>query len=138
VVVIRELPEFSILDRQQVVRPHYSCHALVIHHHPASAQFCRDSSISVVALVFQSNLLNSRSHCHVLFLRDPTFKVAVEPRSADLGQLAHSLDTQTALQRHLEFRRRRLLARDTALLASSLDFLQGTSEKIHLYRFVRQ
>ena len=87
---------------------------------------------------FQSNLLNSRSHCHVLFLGSPAVKVAVEPRSADLGQLAHSLDTQTALQRHLEFRRRRLLARDVALLASSLDFLLGTSEKIHLHCFVRQ
>jgi hypothetical protein len=110
----------------------------VIHHHSASAQFCRYASMSVVALVFQSNLLNSRSHGHVLFLRSPAVKVAVEPRSADLGQLAHSLDTQTALQRHLEFRRRRLLARDVALLASSLDFLLGTSEKIHLHCFVRQ
>jgi hypothetical protein len=59
-----------------------------------------------------------------------------ESSAADLGQLAHSLDTQTALQRHLGFRRKRLLARQTALLASSLNFLQGTSEKIHLYRFV--
>src|SRR5204863_8068140 len=33
---------------------------------------------------------------------------------------------------------KRLLARDVALLASSLDSLQGTSEKIHLHRFVRQ
>jgi len=53
-----------------------------------------------------------------------------------LGQLAHPLDAQTALQRHLEFRRRRLLARDVGLLASSLDFLQGISEKIHFHRFV--
>jgi hypothetical protein len=43
--------------------------------------------------------------------------------------LAHSLDTQTGLQRHLEFRCERLLVKDTALPASSLDFLLGTSEK---------
>src|SRR5580704_6775960 len=38
----------------------------------------------------------------------------------------------------LGFRRRRLLATDTALLASSLDFLQGTFEKIQLHRLVNQ
>jgi hypothetical protein len=65
-------------------------------------------------------------------------KKAVEPRPTDLGQLAHSLDTQIALQRHLGFRRRRLRARDIVPLASSLDFLQGTSEKIHLHRLVSQ
>jgi hypothetical protein len=56
-----------------------SCYAFVVDHHSAPAQFCRDASISVVAPVFQSNLLNSRSHCHVLFLQSPTVKVAVEP-----------------------------------------------------------
>src|ERR1017187_3254695 len=38
----------------------------------------------------------------------------------------------------LGFRRRRLLATDTALLASSLDFLQGTFEKIQLQGLVNQ
>jgi hypothetical protein len=109
----------------------------VIHHHSASAQLCRDASISVVALVFQSDLLNSRSHRHVPFLRSPIVKVAVESRSAGLGQLTHPLDAQTALQRHLELRRRCLLASDVALLASSPDFLQDTSEKIYFHRFVR-
>src|SRR5262244_1349432 len=37
-----------------------------------------------------------------------------------------------------EFDRRCLLARLAARLASSLDFLQGTFEKIHLQRFLRQ
>ena len=74
----------------------------------------------------------------MFLFRSPALKIAVKPRSADLGQLAHSLDTQTALQRHLGFRRRHLLARQIALLASSPDFLQGTSEKIYLYCFVRQ
>jgi hypothetical protein len=38
----------------------------------------------------------------------------------------------------LGFRRRWLLATDTALLASSLYFLQGTFEKIQLQRLVNQ
>jgi hypothetical protein len=55
-----------------------------------------------------------------------------------LRRLAHSLDAQYALQpRPGLHRRRRLLARDIALLASSLDFLHSTSEKINLNRLVR-
>jgi hypothetical protein len=45
---------------------------------------------------------------------------------------------QAALQPRLGFHRRRLLARDIALLALSLDFLQGTTEKINLNRLARQ
>jgi hypothetical protein len=63
-------------------------------------------------------------------------QVAVESRAANLRQLTHSLDAQVALQPRLAFLRRRLLARDIVLLASSPYFLQGTSEKIHLNRFV--
>jgi hypothetical protein len=37
-----------------------------------------------------------------------------------------------------EFARRWLLARPAALLASSLDFLQATFEKIHLQHLFRQ
>jgi hypothetical protein len=65
-------------------------------------------------------------------------QVAIKSRSAYLRQLTHPLDAQAALQPRLGFHRRRLFARDIALLASSLDFLQGTSEKIHFHRFVRQ
>src|SRR6266849_3737213 len=66
---------------------------------------------------------------HVLFLRSPTVKVAVEPRSADLGQLAHPLDAQTALQRHREFRRRRLLDRDTACWRRASTFCKALLKK---------
>jgi energy-coupling factor transporter ATP-binding protein EcfA2 len=84
------------------------------------------------------DLLNSRSHRHVLFRGSPTLKKAVEPRTTDVGQLAHSLDAQTALQRRLEFLRRRLRARALVPLASSLGFLQGTAEKIHFDRLIRR
>jgi hypothetical protein len=63
--------------------------------------------------------------------------MSVESRSAHFSQLAHPLDTQAALQGRLGLHRRRLFARDSALPASSLDFLQGTSEKIHFHGFVR-
>jgi hypothetical protein len=65
-------------------------------------------------------------------------KITVKSRSAHLSQLAHSLDTQAALQRRRGLHHRRLLARDSAVPSSSLGFLQGSSEKIHLQGFVRQ
>jgi hypothetical protein len=88
--------------------------------------------------MFQDNLLNGGLYGHAFLDWRPALQVAVESRSAHLRQMTHSLDAQAALQPRLGFHRRRLLARDIALLASSLDFLQGTSEKIYLNRLVRQ
>ena len=60
------------------------------------------------------------------------------PQGGGVVRRPNLFDAQAALQPRLGFHRRRLLARDIALLASSLDFLQGTSEKIHFHRLVRQ
>src|SRR5436190_3857700 len=49
-----------------------------------------------------------------------------------------SMQGYLATASFLGFGRRRLRAGASGLLASSLDFLQGTFEKIHLQRFVHQ
>jgi hypothetical protein len=55
-----------------------------------------------------------------------------EKRAAQCTSKSLILRTRRVLARHS------LLARPVALLASSLDFLQGTFEKIHLQRLFRQ
>src|SRR5260370_34488684 len=51
--------------------------------------------------MFQHNILNGRSQIRVLLSRPSVSQVSIESRPPHLRQMAHSLDTQTALQRHL-------------------------------------
>ena len=65
---------------------------------------------------------------------------SVESRPADLRQLTHPLDTQAALHRHHspDLVVDAVSPEFAAVLASSLDFLQGTFEKIHFQCLLRQ
>jgi len=50
---------------QQVVFPHHPQNPLVAHLHSSSAQLRSDPSIPIAAAMFQSNLLNRRTHSHL-------------------------------------------------------------------------
>ena len=69
VIGIRRHDEGPRLHRQQVVLAHDPRHALVVHQHPAPSQFRRDPPIAVAPPVLDGDLLNRRSHFHVLFHR---------------------------------------------------------------------
>jgi len=89
----------------------------------------------VPSLLFQGNLLNRGTY----FLGWPLLlQRSVETRSTDAAQLTHAFDTQGSLQGHhvSDLLGRCRLARSAALLASSLDFLQGTFEKIRFQCFL--
>src|SRR5205814_9891341 len=97
-------------------------------------QFCRDSPIAVAAAMLQSNLLNRRSHFHLLLRWLPFLQRTVETSATDRNQLAHAHRYSGRLAKILLLgsARRCRPASFVAFLASSLYFLQGTSEKIHL------
>src|SRR5277367_3425112 len=100
VVRVRGDHEPLRLNGQQIIVPHHSCHLLAAHLYAAAVQFCSDPSISVTAAVFQSDLLNQRSHFHLLLCRFPLSQRPVKPSAAHHYQLPQVLDAESALQRH--------------------------------------
>src|SRR5262245_26375351 len=128
------------LDGQQIIVPHHPCHLLAIHLHASAVEFGSDPPAAVTTAMFQSDLLNQRSHFRLFLSRFALSQRAVETPATDRNQLTHVLDTQSALQRHQLPRcvRRCFLARTAAELASLLYFLQGTLQKIHLHGLLGQ
>jgi hypothetical protein len=61
-------------------------------------RFCCNAAVTVAPSMFDSNLLNRRSHFHLLFDRVLLPKRTVEACPAHSRQLTHALDTQAALQ----------------------------------------
>jgi hypothetical protein len=126
--------------RQEIVRAHQPRHALVVHQHSTATEFGAHPAVAVTALVLGEDLLDRRPHRHIFFDWFPLLQRPVESRAAHPRQLTHPLDTQLAFAATSspQFGRRCRLARlRVVLLASSLDFLQGTFEKIGFQRFVR-
>src|SRR5206468_2847894 len=58
------------------------------------------SPVAITPTMFQHDPLNLGSDFHVFIHRHFFFKGTVETRSTHLADLAHPLDTQTALHRH--------------------------------------
>src|SRR6266481_436214 len=83
---------------EQFVLPHDPHDPFVIHRHASPPQFCCNTAVTVAPTMFDSNLLNRRSHFHFLFDRVLLPKRTVEACPAHSRQLTHALDTQAALQ----------------------------------------
>src|SRR5258708_9098134 len=50
--------------------------------------------------MFEDDILRGRSKVYLLLSRPSSTQIAIESDATHFGQLAHSLDAQTALQRH--------------------------------------
>ena len=87
-------------NSKQVVLMQDSCHPFVICDHSSQPQFGRHPSIPVALPILQGNLRNGRSRGQLLLSRPASPQIAIKFSSADLCQMAHSLDAQAALQRH--------------------------------------
>ena len=90
--------------------------------------------------MLDGDCLNRRPHFHFFLHRRSALQRTIktgpaDSRPADTCARCLSCLAKASL---LGFRRRCPLATDAALLASSLDFLQGTFEKIQFQRLVRQ
>jgi hypothetical protein len=72
----------------------------VVHLHSTPVQRCRNLSIAAATTIFQSDLLDRRSHFHLFLDRLLFFQRSVEASAAHRHHLTHALDTQTALQGH--------------------------------------
>src|SRR5208282_2092124 len=92
--------EASGLDRQQVVLVHQPCDPLAVDRHAAPPQFGCHPAIAVAATVLQDDLVNRRTHLHVLLLGMTLGKKTIKSRPADPCQPAHRLDSQAAFVRH--------------------------------------
>jgi hypothetical protein len=79
---------------------HDSCYPFVIRDHSSKPQLSRHASIAVAPPMLQNNLLKGRSQGQLLLCRPASPQITIESSSADLRQMAHSLDAQAALQRH--------------------------------------
>jgi hypothetical protein len=60
--------------------------------HPAPSQLGADSPIPVAASMLDSNLLNHAAHLHVFLDWCSVLQRTIKTRTADPGQLTHSLD----------------------------------------------
>src|SRR6266550_7811051 len=88
--------------------------------------------------MFDSNLLNRRSYFHLLFDRGaaPEKNGRSLPGSLASTHICARYSSCLAMTSLLAFGRRCHPASSVFLLASSLDFLQGTFEKIHFHRLL--
>ena len=113
---------------------------LLVHQHSPSPQPRRDPAITVAAPMFHCDLLNRRPYFHLFLDRPLLLQRAIETRPTHRRQLTTCARYSSCLAATSlpGFGRRCLLARPAAPLASSLDFLQGTFEKIHLHRLLAQ
>src|SRR5713226_7397326 len=123
-------PERSPLYPQQVIFAQNPQHTLVVHPHAAPPQLARDPPIPVAPPIASPSL---PPPVPALAANDKNPRGSLPPTDTCarcLGCLAKAS--------FLGFRRRHLLASHTAVPASSLDFLQGTFEKIQLQRLLCQ
>jgi hypothetical protein len=90
--------------------------------------------------MFQSDLLNRRSHFHLFLCRSLFLQRPVEPSPTDLSHLTHVLDTQAALHGHYAthepFYRKQVqqLKRMLAEKSMEVDFFKGALQKIEARR----
>src|SRR5713226_4083109 len=92
--------ECSWLHRQQVILSHHPRDSLVVDQHSTPSKLSRDTPVTITATMFQHDLLNLRPDFHVFVRRHFFVQRTIETRPAHLPNLAHALDTQTALHRH--------------------------------------
>src|SRR5467141_1863035 len=131
---IRSDNESFRLNGQQIIVPHHPCHLLAVHLHASAVQFCSDPSIAVTTTMFQSDLLNQGPHFRLFLCR---FLLSQRPiYSALPTDTCARCSACLAMASVLGCVRRCLPARAAAALASSLYFLQGTLQKIHLHRLL--
>src|SRR6202166_4526912 len=91
------------LNGQQIIVPHHPCHLFAVHLHASTVQFCGDPSIAVATTMFQSDLLNQRTHFRLFLCRFPLSQRPVETSATHRYQLTQVLDAQPALQWHQLF-----------------------------------
>jgi hypothetical protein len=65
----------------------------MIHYHAAYPQFGGNSTITVVAMVFNGDFLDGRSNCDFFRFRLFCSKAPVKAGTADLGERAHPFHT---------------------------------------------